>query len=223
MREKNVKEIVRYYYEIPEMVRLLKTEQREQESLYDTLKGTGGDGMPGGGGPGKPVETAVIRLDERGVYERLQEIHVRLLVWRATPLPCGAVWMVFPVSTKASFNCGTNVTIAGRISRYAWERRTAPCGAGTTKLFCAWAKRWTRCPWRRSFWSVLHARVHIKRRKIEGWRELLFHLTFGEGGGPAAVGRAVSISCVFLSVKSRAQRLFPAGTNGPWENNLRMA
>ena len=78
MREKNVKEIVRYYYEIPEMVRLLKTEQREQESLYDTLKGTGGDGMPGGGGPGKPVEAAVIRLDERGDYERLQEIHVRL-------------------------------------------------------------------------------------------------------------------------------------------------
>ena len=36
--------------------------------------------MPGGGGPGKPVETAAIRLDERGVYERLQEIHVRLLV-----------------------------------------------------------------------------------------------------------------------------------------------
>lgn len=36
--------------------------------------------MPGGGGPGKPVEAAVIRLDERGVYERLQEIHVRLLV-----------------------------------------------------------------------------------------------------------------------------------------------
>ena len=31
MREKNVKEIVRYYYEIPEMVRLLKPEQREQE------------------------------------------------------------------------------------------------------------------------------------------------------------------------------------------------
>ena len=46
MREKNVKEIVRYYYEIPEMVRLLKTEQREQESLYDTLKGTGGTRRP---------------------------------------------------------------------------------------------------------------------------------------------------------------------------------
>ena len=78
MREKNVKEIVRYYYEIPEMVRLLKTEQREQESLYDTLKAI--DPGEGDGGPGKPVEAAVIRLDERGVYERLQEIHVRLLV-----------------------------------------------------------------------------------------------------------------------------------------------
>ena len=61
MREKNVKEIVRYYYEIPEMVRLLKTEQREQESLYDTLKGTGGDGMPGGGGPGRPEEAGGVR------------------------------------------------------------------------------------------------------------------------------------------------------------------
>ena len=47
----------------------------------------------------------------------------------------------------------------------------------------------------------------LSAEKIEGWRELLFHLAFGEGGGPAAVGRAVSISCVFLSVKSRAQRL----------------
>lgn len=32
MREKNVKEIVRYYYEIPEMVRLLKTEQRSRRA-----------------------------------------------------------------------------------------------------------------------------------------------------------------------------------------------
>ena len=66
MREKNVKEIVRYYYEIPEMVRLLKTEQREQESLYDTLKGTGGDGMPGGGGPGPDLRCTHCRLSPGG-------------------------------------------------------------------------------------------------------------------------------------------------------------
>lgn len=80
MRDKNVKKIIQYYYEIPEMMRLLRAEQREQESLHDTLKGADRDGMPGGGGPGKPVEAAVIRLDTLGVWERLQEIHVRLLV-----------------------------------------------------------------------------------------------------------------------------------------------
>lgn len=74
MREKNVKEIVQYYYEIPEMVRLLKTEQREQENLYDTLKGTGGDGMPRGSSPGKPTEESGLRALENGVSERLAEI-----------------------------------------------------------------------------------------------------------------------------------------------------
>lgn len=81
MREKNVKKIVQYYYEIPEMMRLLKTEQAEQESLYFTLKGVDMNGMPGGGGePGKPTEAAVLHLEDLGVWERLQEIRVRLLV-----------------------------------------------------------------------------------------------------------------------------------------------
>lgn len=80
MHEKSVKKIVQYYYGIPEMVRLLKAEQREKESLYNTLKGAGGDGMPGGGAPGKPVEAAVERLDALGVWNRLQEIAVRLTV-----------------------------------------------------------------------------------------------------------------------------------------------
>lgn len=76
-----MKKIVQYYYEIPEMVHLLKAEQREQESLYDTLRGAP-DGAPGGGGPGKPTENAVIRLDELGTWERIQEIGVRLVVLR---------------------------------------------------------------------------------------------------------------------------------------------
>lgn len=80
MREKNVKKIISYYYEIPEMMRLLRAEQSEQESLYDTVGGANLNGMPGGGGPGKPTENAIIRLEELGVWERLQEIRVRLLV-----------------------------------------------------------------------------------------------------------------------------------------------
>ena len=135
--------------------------------LFDRVDGDGvvtqwlGDGCCAFPLHGLPVlsEPELYRMFD--VSEKKQD----KIYFNHSALPCGAVWMVFPVSTKASFDCGTNVTIAGRISRYAWERRTAPCGAGTTKLFCAWAKRWTRCPWRRSFWSVLHARVHIKRRK----------------------------------------------------------
>lgn len=80
MRDKNVKKIIQYYYEISEMMRLLKSEQAEQESQYYTLRGVDTNGMPGGGGPGKPTEAAVIHLEELGVYERLQEIRVRLLV-----------------------------------------------------------------------------------------------------------------------------------------------
>lgn len=79
MREKNVKEIIRYFYGIPEMVRLLREEEREQEGKYCTLKGTGGESVPGGGS-GKPVEDTVVRLDEQGVWERLQEIRVRMVV-----------------------------------------------------------------------------------------------------------------------------------------------
>jgi len=80
MREKNVKEIVRYYYEIPEMVRLLKTEQREQESLYDTLKGTGGDGMPGGGGAGDKVGLAATDITDE--QRRLQQMETDLCLLR---------------------------------------------------------------------------------------------------------------------------------------------
>lgn len=79
MHRSSVKKIVQYYYGIPEMVRLLRAEKREKENLYNTLKGAGG-GMPGGGAPGKPVEAAVERLDDLGVWERLQEIAVRLTV-----------------------------------------------------------------------------------------------------------------------------------------------
>lgn len=80
MRKKNVKKIIQYYCGIPEMVRLLRTEQRERESLYNTLKGTDTSGVSGGGGAGKPVEDTVVRLEDQGIAERLEEIRVRLIV-----------------------------------------------------------------------------------------------------------------------------------------------
>lgn len=83
MRNKNTKKIIQYYYEIPEMARLLREERRDQEAVYDTLRSAGGDGTPGGGMPGKPVENAVVRADAAGAWERIQEIDVRLQVLEA--------------------------------------------------------------------------------------------------------------------------------------------
>lgn len=80
MKRKNVTRIVRYYYSIPEMVRLLKEERDEAEDLYDGLGSAGWTGAPGGSGPGKPTETLTIRVDHLHVRERLQEVGVRIQV-----------------------------------------------------------------------------------------------------------------------------------------------
>lgn len=83
MRDKNTRKIIQYYYEIPEMVRLLREERREQEAVYDTLRSACGGGTPGGGMPGKPVENAAVRADTAGAWERIQEIDVKLRVLEA--------------------------------------------------------------------------------------------------------------------------------------------
>lgn len=80
MKRRNVTRIVRYYHAIPEMVRLLEEERAEKEDLYNGLRSAGWSGAPGGGGPGKPVETLAIRTGHLCVWERLQEIDVRLQV-----------------------------------------------------------------------------------------------------------------------------------------------
>jgi DNA-directed RNA polymerase specialized sigma24 family protein len=71
---------VRYFSEIPDMIRLLRTEKRELEDKYNTLNGSVGDGTPGSGEPGKPVERAVERLEAAGTWERLQEIEKKLKI-----------------------------------------------------------------------------------------------------------------------------------------------
>ncbi|MCM1296366.1 MAG: hypothetical protein NC311_12575 [Muribaculaceae bacterium] len=77
MNRKNVKTAVQYYYEIPNMMRLLRQEKDELESLYDSLGSVNMDGMPHGSAPGRGVEGLAMRTDSRGVWERLQEIDVR--------------------------------------------------------------------------------------------------------------------------------------------------
>ena len=81
MSGKDVKRVVQYFYNIPEMVRILREEQREVEDVYNTLKAAaGGEVGHGGGGPGRPVELAASRALDKGAWERVGEIGVKLEV-----------------------------------------------------------------------------------------------------------------------------------------------
>ena len=80
MRRNGAENIVLYYKAIPGMTKLLKQERAELEDDYNSLRGTSYDGMPHGSTPGKPTEEQAVRLAEKGIYDRLQEIVVRLEV-----------------------------------------------------------------------------------------------------------------------------------------------
>ena len=78
MRRNGAENVMLYYRAIPGMIKLLRQEQQGLESDYNSLRGTTYDGMPHGSTPGKPTEEQAVRLSEKGTYDRLQEIRVRL-------------------------------------------------------------------------------------------------------------------------------------------------
>lgn len=83
MRRNGAESIVLYYKAIPGMIELLKRERRDLEGEYDSLRGTSYDGMPHTSAPGKPTEELAMRLAEKGIRDRVQEIGVRLEVLEA--------------------------------------------------------------------------------------------------------------------------------------------
>ena len=80
MRRKSAENTVLYFKAIPGMIKLLNAERAEKEDEYNSLRGTTLDGMPHGGTPGKPTEAQAMRTEARGVYQRIQEINVRVEV-----------------------------------------------------------------------------------------------------------------------------------------------
>lgn len=78
MDRKRAELIVRYYYAIPEMVRLLQIERAEIDAEYNTLGAANLDGMPRGRAPGKPVEGLAIALGEWGTLARRREIEDKI-------------------------------------------------------------------------------------------------------------------------------------------------
>lgn len=77
MRIGSVKAILRYYKEIPGMLKLLREEREDLEEEYSMLHGVAVDGMPHGSSADNRVERLVVILDGKAVDTRLSEIAVR--------------------------------------------------------------------------------------------------------------------------------------------------
>lgn len=80
MRRESVKELLKYYHEIPHMTRAFLEEQEALENSYDGLSAVKLDGLPQPRQPGKPTEGAALTADQKGVWERMQEVNIRLQV-----------------------------------------------------------------------------------------------------------------------------------------------
>jgi len=80
MRRKDAETIILYYKAIPGMKKLLNQERDVLEDEYDGLRGTAYDGMPHAAAPGNPTAVLAAQLADKRVYERLQEINIRLQV-----------------------------------------------------------------------------------------------------------------------------------------------
>ena len=83
MRRKDVKTIIAYYFEIPDMRKGFAAERARLESEYDGLRGTSYDGVPHSSMPGKPTEELAARVEANNTWGRMQEIGVKEQVLQA--------------------------------------------------------------------------------------------------------------------------------------------
>ncbi len=83
MRRKDVKTIIAYYFEIPDMRMGFTAEQARLESEYNGLCGTSYDGVPHSSAPGKPTEELAAKLEANNIRGRIQEIGVKVQVLQA--------------------------------------------------------------------------------------------------------------------------------------------
>ena len=83
MRRRDVKTVIAYYFEIPDMRKGFTAERARLESEYDGLRGTSYDGVPHSSTPGKPVEELAERADAGNVWGKLEAVAVRVHVLEA--------------------------------------------------------------------------------------------------------------------------------------------
>lgn len=132
MRKKQVETIITYYHEIPAMVRLLKEERAELEEEYNGLRGIPIDGLPHGSTPGNPTAALAEQLEEKSVWDRLQEIEIKIQVLSADK----AIIRGCLDSMRGKYKKLISLRL---LAGYSWARIAAEIGVPDTT-----ARRWYR-------------------------------------------------------------------------------
>ncbi len=83
MRRRDVKTIIAYYFEIPDIRKGFTAERARLEREYDGLRGTSYDGVPHSSTPGKPTEELAAKMEANNTWGRIQEIGVKVQVLQA--------------------------------------------------------------------------------------------------------------------------------------------
>lgn len=130
MRRRDVKTMIAYYFEIPDMRKGLTAEQACLESEYDGLHGASYDGVPHSSTPGKPTEELAARVDTNNTRRRIQEIGVKVQVLQADEAMIRGCMDALNGRYKSLLNMKY-------FRRYSWAKISASLGTPE-----ATARRW---------------------------------------------------------------------------------
>lgn len=79
MTKKEAENVIEYYGSILYMLKLLRSERRQIESSYDTVRSAPLDDMPHGTTPGNPTENAGVLCAQNNILDRVKKIDNRIL------------------------------------------------------------------------------------------------------------------------------------------------
>lgn len=130
MRRRDVKTVIAYYFEIPDMRKGFTAERARLESEYDGLRGTSYDGVPHSSTPGKPTEMLAIKMEESNAWGRIQEIGVKVQVLQADEATIRGCMDALNGRYKSLLNMKY-------FRRYSWAKISASLGTPE-----ATARRW---------------------------------------------------------------------------------
>lgn len=79
MTKKEAEAMIEYYSAIPYMIKLLRSDYKQLESAYNTVRSAPLDSMPHGTTPGNPTENAGVLCAQNNVFDQVKNIEDRIL------------------------------------------------------------------------------------------------------------------------------------------------